>query len=527
MKYRDAVVARTSDLKDGEMKIFSAEGSDVLLARIDGKLHALGAYCTHYGAPLDQGILHGDRIVCPWHHACFHAKTGDLQEPPAHDALPRYEVKVDGEEIIVRLPEQMEGNRLPGMVKQDEGSDGRTFLFLGAGAAANSAAQTLREDGYRGKIIMLTYENRVPYDRPNLSKDYLQGEAEEEWMPLRPEDFYRAHDIDLRKQSRFLSLDSKAKEVLLEDGSRIQYDKVLLATGGRPRRLNIPGADLKNVFTLRSFDDSDAIIEASKNSKNAVVIGASFIAMETAASLRHRNIPVTVVAPETVPFEAVFGREIGEMLQALHRENGVKFRLGHTAASFEGQDKVAAIVLEDGSRLEADLVIVGVGVEPVTDYLRDIDTEPDGSVKVDRYFHVKNDVYAAGDIATFPDWHTGLGIRIEHWRTALQQGRYAAHNMAGKETPFESVPFFWTVQAGQSLRYVGHVRDWEEVIVHGDVAKRDFIAFYVKNHQIHAAAGMNRDRQMAMTEELMRSKNMPNAAELRKASLNLAAHLRS
>ena len=521
MNYRETVIAHINELKDGEMKRVSIDGTDVLLSRINGNFYAVGASCTHYGAPLDLGILNGERIVCPWHHACFNAKTGDLLEPPARDALPQYGIRIDGDDVIVKLPEKVEDKRIPKMVKYDPQSDGRIFIIIGAGAAGNAAAQALREEGFKGHIIMITYENRVPYDRPNLSKEYLQGKAEDEWMPLRSEEFYNEYGIESMLRKEVTHVDTSSKTVSFDSGETLKYDKLLIATGGKPRTLNVPGAELKNILTLRSYDDSDEIIKASENASRVAVVGASFIGMETAFSLTERKLQVTVIAPESVPFERVFGKEIGKLFQKQQEDNGATFKLGVAVTKFEGDGKVEAVVLENGERVEADLVVVGIGVKPATDFLKGIDLESDGSIKVNQYFCAAQDVYAAGDIARFPDWRTGEYIRIEHWRTAEQQGRIAAHNMVGKETPYNSVPFFWTAQAGLNFRYVGHVKDWDNLIIEGDVSSKEFIAFYVKNNQILAAAGNKRDKEMAAVEELMRLKKMPAPEALKDTSVDL------
>lgn len=521
MNYKEVVAAKKKDLKDGEMKRVSIEDTDVLLSQIDGKIYAVGARCPHYGANLEMGILSGDRIVCPWHHACFNAKTGDLEEPPASDALPRFEVKIDGEDVIVRLPEKVEDDRTPPMVKQDLQSDKRVFAIIGAGGAANAAAQTLREDEFKGRIVMVTYENRLPYDRPNLSKGYLQGKAKDEWMSLRSEDFYNEYDIELMLQSKVTHLDTASQTITLESGDILRYDALLLATGGTARTLNLPGADLRNIFTLRSYDDANDIIKASESASQVIIIGASFIGMETAHSLTVRKLPVTVIAPESVPFESVFGKEIGKLFQKKHEDNGVTFRLGTSVSHFEGDGTVKAVVLENGERIETDLVVIGVGVKPATDFLQDINLHTDGSVEVDKYLRTDKQVYAAGDIARFPDWRTGEAIRIEHWRTAEQQGRIAAHNMMGKQIPFTSVPFFWTTQAGLHIRYVGYVKDWDEIIIDGDVFSKEFIAYYVKNNCVLAVLGSKRDQEMAAIEELIRLKKMPTPKELHKHSVDL------
>jgi NADPH-dependent 2,4-dienoyl-CoA reductase/sulfur reductase-like enzyme len=278
---------------------------------------------------------------------------------------------------------------------------------------------------------------------------------------------------------------------------------------------------------LRSFDDATAIIEAARDSSRVTIVGGGFIGIETAYSLSQRNLAVTVVTAESAPFEKVFGKEIGQMFQKMHEEKGVKFKLNSKLSKIEGNQKVEAVVLENGERIDADLVVVGIGVKPATGFLRGMDLLTDGSVKVDEYFQAAEHVYAAGDIATFPARSIGEELRIEHWRTAQQQGRVAAHNMAGKKVPYRSVPFFWSTQGDLYFRYVGHATAWEDIIVKGDVSSRVFIAFYVKNNRIVAAAGNNHEKEMAAVEELMRLGKMPAPEEMRKKSMDLVTLLKS
>lgn len=507
-------MATTGEFKDGEMKQISVDGSDLLLARVGGKYHAVGALCTHYGAPLVEGVLSGDRIVCPWHHACFNVATGDLEEPPALDALPCYEVRTEGENIIVSLPDESTDRRTPTMTRRDSSVDARLFVIIGGGAAGYAAAQTLREDGFRGRVCLITREDRAPYDRPNLSKDYLSGHAEAGWMPLRPDEFYEGCDIELVCKKEVTRVDARAKTITFEGGETLGYDALLVATGGAPRRLNIPGGDLKNVHLLRSFADADSIIESAKSSSRAVVAGASFIGMEAAAALAGRGIEVTVVAPSAEPFESALGSGVGGMFRRLHEEHGVKFKLGSMVYRIEGTSKVEAVVLDGGERIETDMVVIGVGVHPATSFLDGVSLHEDGGVIVDAHLCAAEGLYAAGDIAHFPDARTGERARIEHWRTAQQQGRVAAHNMAGRVTTFDAVPFFWTQQFDAGLLYVGHASRWDEIIYQGDVAGRDFVAFYVKDGRVSAAAGMSRDREMAIMEELLRLDRVPSPAQL-------------
>jgi NADPH-dependent 2,4-dienoyl-CoA reductase/sulfur reductase-like enzyme/nitrite reductase/ring-hydroxylating ferredoxin subunit len=518
MTHREVTVAASGELNDGEMKQVSVDGTDILLARVDGKYHAVGALCTHYGAPLVEGVLSGDRIVCPWHHACFNAATGDLEEPPALDALPCYEVRSEGENVIVSLPDESTDRRVPAMARRDSSADGRLFVIVGGGAAGYAAAQTLREDGFKGRVVMITREDRAPYDRPNLSKDYLSGHAEAGWMPLRPDEFYEEYGIELVCKKEVTRVDARAKTITFEGGETQGYDTLLVATGGAPRRLNIPGGDLKNVHLLRSFADADSIIESAKSSTRAVVAGASFIGMEAAAALAGRGLEVTVVAPSAEPFESTLGPEVGGLFRRVHEERGVKFKLGSMVYRIEGTIKVEAVTLKSGERIETGMVLVGVGVRPATGFLDGVTLHEDGGVIVDEHLRAADGLYAAGDIAHYPDARTGERLRIEHWRTAQQQGRVAAHNMAGRATTFDAVPFFWTRQFDAGLLYVGRASRWDEIIYQGDVAGRDFLAFYVRDGRVSAAAGMSRDREMAIMEELLRLDRVPSPARLGVAS---------
>lgn len=549
----EAEVAKVGDVEEGTMRAVQVGKTKVLLARVDGGFHAVGAKCPHYGAPLPEGALCGTRVICPWHHASFDVRTGDLLEPPAFDSLPVFPVRVDGDRILVSVPEDPVTRRTPPMAKRDAALDERTAVILGGGAAGYMAAQTLREDGFRGRVILITREDRLPYDRPNLSKDYLQGKAQAEWMPLRSEAFFAEHDIEVLLGKEAVRLDTAGRLITFRDGQSLPFDMLLAATGGAPRPLTVPRAAIRNVFLLRSFADADAIIAAavgvstSRSPANGddataapvrvVVIGASFIGMEVAGSLATRKCAVTVIAPSTVPFEKTLGAEIGTLFQSLHESHGVEFRLRARVASLEGEPAededeeaegegtVRAVVLEGGERIEADLVIVGIGVAPVTDWFEGVDRAPDGGVIVDRNLRAADSVYAAGDIASFPAADGGHQ-RIEHWRTALQQGRVAAHNMAGTTMPYESVPFFWTRQLGVGLMYVGHADRWDEILYQGDLQAGNFLAFYLVEERVVAVAGMNRARDMAAMEGLMIERRMPSPDLLREGAVDFPELLR-
>ncbi|HEY2962122.1 MAG TPA: FAD-dependent oxidoreductase [Pyrinomonadaceae bacterium] len=521
MSVKEVHLANTSDLHDGEMKEVSVGETRILLARIGGRFHAVSATCPHYGGPLAEGVLCGTRVMCPWHHAVFNVVNGDLEEPPALDALACYDVCIEGERVLVSVPETPHDRRTPAMAQHDALADPRQFVILGAGAAGYAAAQTLREEGFRGDIVMITRENRAPYDRPNLSKDYLHGHAEPEWMPLRSDEFLSEHRINLIRNREVTRVDARGKTITFDGGETMDYDALLVATGGAPVHLNIPGSELKNVCVLRSFADADSIIETATHSRRAVIVGASFIAMEAAYSLRERGLEVTVVAPSQEPFAATLGVEVGALFRRLHESHGVRFKLGSIVYHFEGSHNIEAVVLDSGERIETDMVVVGVGVRPVTHFLDGVELDQDGGVVVDSRLRVTEGIYAAGDIASFVDQRTGERVRIEHWRTALQQGRTAARNMLGRDVPFAGVPFFWTQQFNVGLLYVGRASSWDEIVFRGDVAAHDFLAFYVKDNRVLAVAGMNRDREMAAVEELMRVNHLPAPEQLKVENVNL------
>jgi len=519
MALKEFKAAHVNDLKNGEMKSVSVgDGKEILLVKLEDKFYAHGAHCTHYGAPLAEGVLHNSIIMCPWHHACFNAKNGDMVEPPARDSLPNYEVKIVNNDVIVMLPDELPMSRKPEMVKHDP-EDKKNYIILGGGAAGNAAAQALREAGYKGNITIITKEARFPYDRPNLSKAYLSGEAPSEWMPLRDKDFYEGYNINFLFSHKVEEINIDKKEICLDNNHILKYDKILLAPGGIPRKLDIPGCELDNIFYLRSFDDCDKIIETAGKASKAVVIGSSFIGMESAYHIKERNIDVTIISKDDVPFKKILGKEVGSLIKNLHENHGIKFKSNTEISRFEGERKVEAVVLSSGEKIDCDFVIVGIGVKPGSELIKGLNLEKDGSVKVNEYLQAAEDVYAAGDIASFP-FNNKL-IRIEHWRFAEQQGRVAGFNMAGKNIKFNKQPFFWTEQAGLNLRYVGYADNWDESLILGDLDSKEFILFLSENGKIKAAIGNNKDTEMDAVEILMNENRMPSLNELKEKQVNL------
>jgi NADPH-dependent 2,4-dienoyl-CoA reductase/sulfur reductase-like enzyme/nitrite reductase/ring-hydroxylating ferredoxin subunit len=522
----EAVVAKIQDLKDGDMKEVKVGETTVLLSRIKGEFHAVGGICSHYGGNLAEGACKGDRVYCPWHMSAFNLATGDLLEPPGLDAVPRFEVRLEGDNVIVRVPEGAGDRRVPDMAQQNAAADSRTFMILGAGAAGLAAAEALRQDGFQGRVVMITQEKRLPYDRPELSKNYLAGANPQEVLWLRPREFFETHGLEILLEKRVVRVEAGAKTLAFADGTVMKYDALLLASGGAARTLPVPGGELANVFTLRNLEDAEAIIAAANEGARAVIVGAGFIGMETAGSLSARGCKVTVAAPGRVPYLRTLGPEIGQMWQRLLEENGVSFRLGAKVERLEGRRRVEAAVLDNGEKLPADLVIAGLGIKPATEMLQGVFLNPDGSVTVDEYMQAAAGLYAAGDIARFPDWRTGELIRIEHWRLAMQHGRVAAHNMAGQKTPFRDVPFFWSERLDIHFQYAGYVSGWDEIIYQGDPASRDFLAFYVKNNRVLAAAGCQHMQEMSAIVELMRLDRLPAPEELRRGQVDFVKRLR-
>src|SRR6478609_7443098 len=418
----------SSALAEGQMLAGHVNGEAVLVARSGGKVFAVGAHCTHYNAPLADGLLVNDTVRCPYHHACFSLTTGEVLRAPARDPLACYEVEQRAGKLYVL------GKRAADPAPAIRGPN--QILIVGAGAAGNSAAEKLRREGYTGNVTLLGAEGSLPVDRPNLSKDYLAGTAPEEWIPLRSNEFYREQRIELL-QAKATSIDPSAKSVTLTDGSRLAYDALLLATGAAAIRLNIPGGGLPHVYTLRTLADSRTIIAASAKAQHAVLIGAGFIGLEVAASLRARGVEVTVVAPDSVPLGRVLGEALGHSVQRLHEAHGVRFRLGARPKAITAQ----SVVLEDNSELPADLVVFGVGVRPATELAESAGLVVDRGVLVDQYLRTSAaDVYAAGDIARFPDARTGQRIRVEHWAVATRQGETAALNLLGNNQVFTRCP---------------------------------------------------------------------------------------
>ena len=484
-----------SDLPDGKLVTGHAAGEAVLVVRHGGKVSAMAGQCTHYSAPLADGIVVGDTVRCPWHHSRFSLSTGEAVCPPALNPVDRWQVEMrDGKVYLTGKAPRASRSKLSG-----RGLPGRVVI-VGAGAAGNAAAEMLRREGFEGSVTVFGADPSLPCDRPNLSKYYLAGTAPEEWVPLRSKEFYEEQGISLLTGAAVTAVDARAKTVTLQDGKTVSYDALLLATGADPVRLSLPGSDMPHVFTLRTLADSRAIIERAKQSRRAVVMGASFIGLEVAASLRARGLDVHIVAPEAVPLERVMGREIGLFVRALHEEHGVVFHLEHTAKAVSAN----SVTLDDGATLGADLVVMGVGVRPSVALAERAGLAVDRGVLVgERLETSAPGIYAAGDIARWPDPHSGGRVRIEHWAVAERQGQAAARNMLGRAERYDAVPFFWSAHYDVTVSYVGHAEKWDRVVVDGSLGRRDCRAEFLLAGRRLAVATVGRDRESLQAEAEM------------------------
>jgi len=486
-----------TDLADSGKLVGHVGAEEILLVRRGTEVFAVDAHCTHYHGPLADGLIVGDTVRCPWHHACFDLRTGDALRAPALSAIACWSVEQHDGKVFVRGKRQQAAPVRPG---SPSGKTPQKIVIVGGGAAGFAAAEKLRREQYQGSIVMLSNDDSAPVDRPNLSKDFLAGTAPQDWVPLRPDSFYPENGIDLRLKTNVTGIDARSREVALADGSKVAFDRLLLTTGAEPVRLSIPGADQPHVSTLRSLADCRGIIERAKTARRVVVLGASFIGLEVAAALRARGLEVHVVAPEKRPMERILGAQMGDFVRALHEEHGVVFHLEDTASAIDGKQ----VKLKSGGMLEADLVIVGIGVRPRIEIAERAGLAIDRGVTVNAYLETSApEIYAAGDIARWPDPHSGESIRVEHWVVAERQGQAAAVNMLGGREKFATVPFFWSQHYDVPINYVGHAEKWDELTVDGDIAGRDCLLRFKLNGRTLAVASIFRDLQSLEAELAM------------------------
>jgi NADPH-dependent 2,4-dienoyl-CoA reductase/sulfur reductase-like enzyme/nitrite reductase/ring-hydroxylating ferredoxin subunit len=477
------------DLPDGASVSGRIGAEDAILVRRGDDIFAVGAACTHYHGPLAEGLIVDDTVRCPWHHACFSLRTGEALRAPALDPIPCWRVERVGDRVFAR-------EKLAAPVVRSGPSAAKaantpaSVVIVGGGAAGLAAADMLRREGYQGPVTMLSADASPPCDRPNLSKDFLAGTAQEDWIPLRPPEYYVERRIDLVQDARVASIDVRQRRVRQDDGKEVAYGALLIATGADPVYLDIPGAAPAQVHYLRTFADSRAIVAKALKAKRAVVVGASFIGLEVAASLRARGVDVHVVGPESVPLERIMGTQVGHFVRELHESHGVVFHLGTTVARMEG----SGVTLSDGTSLTADFVVVGAGVRPSIALAEQAGLAIDRGITVDAYLESsEKGIFAAGDVARWPDPHSGERIRIEHWVVAQRQGQVAARNILGQRVPFDAVPFFWSQHYDVAINYVGHAEHWDAITIDGSLRDRDCAIHYKQGDRTLAVATVSRD----------------------------------
>ncbi len=501
----------TGTVHPGQLIAGHAFGEQVLLARVDENWFAVGAECSHYHAPLAQGLLVGETIRCPWHHACFSLRNGAAVAAPALTDLSSYDVLVRNN--IVRVVGKRDatrqsaavhgprGSRAPDhvLLEKNPSSGPRSVVIVGAGAAGIACAEMLRREGYRGPITIVDPDVDAPYDRPNLSKDYLAGSAPEDWLPLHPKSFYDSQQVEFVAGVEASTLDITAQAITLSDGRTIEYGQLLIATGSNPIRLAIPGGE--RIMYLRSLADSRVIIEKTTTSRRAVIIGAGFIGLEVAASLVARGLEVGVVAPDHLPLERALGPELGALVKSVHEDRGVRFHLGLSVQAVED----GAVVLSDGQRLPADLIVGGIGVRPNTALAERAGLILDNGIAVNEFLETSAaGVFAAGDVARWPDAYSTARLRVEHWVVAERQGQTVARNMLGHRDRFDDIPFFWSNHYDKlSIQYTGHVDQWDETRVDGSVMEMDCAVSFMVAGRRRAIATINRDVQNLEAEVSM------------------------
>ncbi len=491
------------DLPDGAMLRGQLGKDDLVLIRRGEAVFAIGASCTHYHGNLNEGLLHGETVRCPLHHARFDIRTGEAIAAPALDPVGCWRVERVGGRLFVRerLPD-------PRRAPTPSSNAAHPILIIGAGAAGLAAAMTLRREGFQGALTLLSADVDAPYDRPNVSKDFLAGTAPAEWMPLRSDDFYESQHIELLLESPVSALDPQKRRVTLADGRELAYERLLLATGAEPVPLEVPGASPEAILYVRSFADGRKIVDRAASAKRVAVIGSSFIGLEVAASLRTRGIEVDVVGRDSAPLARVLGEEVGRFIQGIHESHGVRFHLGCSVRRMEGSQ----VQLTDASMLQADLVIAGVGVRPATQLAEAAGLAVERGVLVDQYLQTSAPgVFAAGDVARWPDRASGERIRVEHWVVAERQGQVAARNMLGRQECFEEVPFFWSQHYDLTVNYVGHAERWDHLQIDGSLSARSATVRYQRAGRTLAVATVGRDLDSLRAEVALESAERPAA----------------
>ncbi|KQP41067.1 pyridine nucleotide-disulfide oxidoreductase [Methylobacterium sp. Leaf104] len=488
----------------GGMAEGTAGDDTVLFVRDAAGVRAFQARCPHLGAPLAKGEICGGRLYCPWHKAAFALADGSLEEPPALDALTRYPVRLEGAEAVATLTPEPAPTRTASAPVE-------SVLVVGSGAAAVACVKTLRREGYAGRITLVGREAHPPYDRTKLSKQFLAKPTPPEKVRIEP-DFAPANGVE-RVTAEVTRVEPARRAVTLADGRTLTADAILVATGSRAVMPDFPGQDLDGVFTLRSLDDAIRLSEAAAEARSVVVVGAGFIGLEAAAFLNKRGLSVTVLAREDIPFAKRFGAAVGAALQRYHAGNGVAFETG-SVAKIAGTGRVEGIETQDGRRLPADIVLVGAGAAPETGLIAGVAPDESGGLPVGGDLELAEGVWIAGDIAAFPEVASGETARIEHWRLAQQHGTHVARAMLGRDAAFAGVPFFWSNQGDKRLDYGGYAKGFDRIILQGDPAALEFIAYYVTGDRVTAACSIGRNSAFTAFLHLLGLGRLPPAAAI-------------
>jgi NADPH-dependent 2,4-dienoyl-CoA reductase/sulfur reductase-like enzyme/nitrite reductase/ring-hydroxylating ferredoxin subunit len=509
-------VTALSDLEEGGCT-FEVAGKSVLVLRSGEEIHALGAVCPHHGAPLEDGLITDHLLTCSWHTSAFDVESGRLQNPPALEDLDTYEVKTVKGRVLVRLKK---GGGKEVKLRRESG----TFIILGSGAAGTAAAFTMRREGFDGRVIVVTSETEPPYDRTRLSKEYLSEGFERRNVYLMPESRYGDLKIDILQGRKVIEIDAKKRQIIFMDGDYLQFDKLLIATGGIPRTPLIPGTDLKNFFLLRNLDDADSIHEVTGRVSGAVIMGAGFLGLELAAVLRTLGLEVHVVAPEKAPLAHVYGSRIADRIRHLHEEQGVRFHLGLNVLRLKGEDTVHGVELSDEKTLPADMVIAAIGILPAVHFLESSGLVENNAIPVDSRLQTGVEgIYAAGDIALIPDFLTGGKRRVEHWTEAMRQGCHAARCMLGSKDEYRGIPFFWSKQYDTVIRYAGYTPKVRRIAYRGEPEEGDFLAGYYRRKKLLAVAGIGRTDEFLQLNNLLESNGSMKVQEFRSEAFSFSA----
>ncbi len=396
------------------------------------------------------------------------------------------------------------------------------YVIVGGSLAGATAAITLREEGADGAVTLIGAEREPPYERPPLSKAYLRAEVPFDKSLVRPAAFYAEHRIETLSGIRATRIDTSARVVELEDRRRVPFDVLLIATGGRNRRLSLPGSDLGGIYSLRTVDDADRIKAEMRPGRRVVVVGMGFIGSEVAASLRQKDLDVVAIEPAKTPLFRVLGEAVGQRIADLHRAHGVRTIFEDTVAAFEGTQRVARVITKGGLRLECDFVVAGIGIEPVVDILDGTGIHVDNGVVVDQYCQTSvPGIYAAGDVANHYHPVFERQIRVEHWHNAIKQGAAAARNMLGRAVPYDEIHWFWSDQYEANVQYAGFHTKWDQLVVRGRLDSGSFLAFYINDGRIDAVVGLNRAKDVRRAIPLIKARHMLNPDQLRDESIDL------